>query len=101
VIRQGSHIFYSSGAQHGLRVTPKVRKNILHRSKAEHMNRLNLEPALILAFTKIRLRIELLAYQKQTQSSHSLVRTTLIIDKIFSHLILLCKSIVVLLLISV
>jgi hypothetical protein len=31
---------------------------------------LNLEPALILALTKIRPRIEVLACQKQAQSSH-------------------------------
>jgi hypothetical protein len=33
-------------------------------------SRLNLEPALILALTKIRPRIEVLACQKQAQSSH-------------------------------
>jgi hypothetical protein len=34
------------------------------------LNLLNLEPALILALTKIRSRIEVLACQKEAQSSH-------------------------------
>jgi hypothetical protein len=38
--------------------------------KTKHRNRLNLEPALILALTKIRTRTEVLACQKQAQSSH-------------------------------
>jgi hypothetical protein len=38
--------------------------------KTKHRNRLNLEPALILALTKIRPRIEVLACQKHAQSSH-------------------------------
>jgi hypothetical protein len=48
------------------------------------------EPALILALVKIRPRFEVLACQKQAQSSHKQVRTTLIIDTIFKHTILLC-----------
>jgi hypothetical protein len=42
---------------------PGVRENILRNS-------LNLEPALILALTKIHPRIEVPASQKRTQSSH-------------------------------
>jgi hypothetical protein len=49
--------------------------------KTKHRNRMNLEPALILALTKIRPRSEVLACQKQAQSSHQQVRSTLIIDK--------------------
>jgi hypothetical protein len=45
---------------------------------------------LILALTNIRSRIEVLAYQKQAQSSHEQVRTTLIIDKIFNNIIFHC-----------
>jgi hypothetical protein len=47
----------------GARIPPAVRENI-------ERNRLNLEPALILALKKIRPRIEALACQKQAQSSH-------------------------------
>jgi hypothetical protein len=43
-----------------------VRENILHQSKRNTWT-LNLEPALILALTKIRPRIEVLACQKQAQ----------------------------------
>jgi hypothetical protein len=43
--------------------TPGACENILR-------NHFNLEPALILALTKIRPRIEMLACQKQAQSSH-------------------------------
>jgi hypothetical protein len=56
---------------------PVVRNNILMGMqklllsiKTKHRNRLNLEPALILALTKICPRIEVLACQKQAQSSH-------------------------------
>jgi hypothetical protein len=38
--------------------------------RSKHRNRLNLEPALIHALTKIRPRIEVLACQKQAQSSY-------------------------------
>jgi hypothetical protein len=38
--------------------------------KTKHRNRLNPEPALILALTMIRPRIEVLVCQKQAQSSH-------------------------------
>jgi hypothetical protein len=38
--------------------------------KTKHRNSLNCELALILALTKIRPRIEVLAYRKQAQSSH-------------------------------
>jgi hypothetical protein len=38
--------------------------------KTKHRNRLNPEPALILALTKIHPRIEVLACQKQAQSFH-------------------------------
>jgi hypothetical protein len=38
--------------------------------KMKHRNLLNLEQALILALTKIRPQIEVLACQKQAQSSH-------------------------------
>jgi hypothetical protein len=38
--------------------------------KTKHRNRLNLEPALIFAPTKIRPRIEVLACRKLAQSSH-------------------------------
>jgi hypothetical protein len=43
----------------------------------------NLEETLILALTKIRPLIKMLACQKQ-------VRTTLIVDKIFNNIILIC-----------
>jgi hypothetical protein len=56
--------------------------------KMEHRNRLNLEPPLILALTKIRPRIEVLACHKQAQSSHYHVKTTLIIYKILTKLTL-------------
>jgi hypothetical protein len=46
----------------------------------EIMNRLNLERTIVLALTKIRPRIEVLACQKETASSHQQVRITLIID---------------------
>jgi hypothetical protein len=39
--------------------------------KTEHRNRLNLELALLLALTKIRPRIEVLARQKQAQSAQN------------------------------
>jgi hypothetical protein len=38
--------------------------------ETKHGNRLNVGPALILALTKIRPRIEVLACQEQAQSSH-------------------------------
>jgi hypothetical protein len=41
-----------------------------YMNKTKHNNRLKLEPALILALTKIRPRIEVLTCQKQAQSSH-------------------------------
>jgi hypothetical protein len=41
-----------------------------HINQNEKGNRLNLEPALILALTKIRSRIEVLACEKQAQPSH-------------------------------
>jgi hypothetical protein len=53
-------LFQTSGNQPGLRVPMRVRENIL-------LNRLNLELALTLALTNIRLLIEVLAYQKQAQ----------------------------------
>jgi hypothetical protein len=75
---------------------PGVRQDILEGTrkhltsiKTKHRNRLNLEPALILALTKIRPRIEVLAFQKQVQSSHLQARTTLIMQKIFNDIILL------------
>jgi hypothetical protein len=69
--------------QSGVRVPSEVRKSI-------SWNRLNLEPALILALTKIRPRIEALACQKQAHLSHQQDRRTLIADNIFNHTILLC-----------
>jgi hypothetical protein len=53
-------------------------------------DRLSLEPALILALTKIRPPCEALAYHKQAHSSHLQTRTTLIINDIFNNIILLC-----------
>jgi hypothetical protein len=57
--------------------TSRVRKDILGGTrqnitsiKMKHSNSLNLEPALILAFTKNRRRIEVLAYRKHAQSSN-------------------------------
>jgi hypothetical protein len=47
----------------GVRASPGVRENILR-------NRLDIEPALILTLTKIRPRTEVMACQKQAQSSH-------------------------------
>jgi hypothetical protein len=57
-----------------------VLENILTSIKTKHRNRF-LEPALILALAKIHPRIEVLACQKQAQSSHYQVRTILITDK--------------------
>jgi hypothetical protein len=59
--------------------------------KTKHRNRMNLEPALILALMKIRPRTEVLACQKQDQSSHQKLRTILIIDKIFNRIICYAK----------
>jgi hypothetical protein len=50
--------------------TPWGTRKHLTSIKTKHKNRLNLEPALILALTKIRPQIEMLARQKQAQSSH-------------------------------
>jgi hypothetical protein len=47
---------------------------------------------LILALTNIRPRIEELACQKQAQLSKQQVRTTLITDKVFNNIILLCLN---------
>jgi hypothetical protein len=47
--------------------TPSLRENILIKTKHNCMNR---EPGLIVALMKIRPRIEVLACQKQAQSSH-------------------------------
>jgi hypothetical protein len=67
----------SSGLQPVVLVPPGVREDILgskwkHLTTIEtkHRNNLNLEPALILTPAKIRPRIEVLACQKQAQSSH-------------------------------
>jgi hypothetical protein len=56
-------VVYNSGCQHGLRV-PQGKRKHLKSIKTEHRNRLNLEPALVLALTKIRPRTEVLAGQK-------------------------------------
>jgi hypothetical protein len=61
--------------------------------KTKHRNRLKLEPVLILTLKEIRPRTKVLARQKQAQSSHDQIRTTLIIDNIFNHIILLCSFI--------
>jgi hypothetical protein len=53
-----------------------VTRKHLTLMKTKHRNRLNPEPALVLALTKIRPRIGVLAFQKQAQLSHSQVRTT-------------------------
>jgi hypothetical protein len=58
-------------------------RNHLALVKTKHRNLLNLEPALILALTKIRPRIEGLACQKQAQR----VGTRLTFD----HIILRCQ----------
>jgi hypothetical protein len=47
-----------------------VKQRHLTSSKRKHLNRLNLEPTLILSFTKIHSRLEKLACQKQAQSSY-------------------------------
>jgi hypothetical protein len=60
--------------------------------KMKHRNCLNLEPALIPTLMKIHPWIDVLACKKQAQLSHYHIRTTLIIGKIFSHIILLCKN---------
>jgi hypothetical protein len=46
------------------------RPEYLTSTKAKHLNRQNLEPALIFALTEIGPRIEVLACQKQAQPSH-------------------------------
>jgi hypothetical protein len=69
---------YISGLQPVLRVPPGLREDILMDTLKKKLtsietklsNRLNLGPALILALTKIRPRIGVLACQKQAQSSH-------------------------------
>jgi hypothetical protein len=53
---------FTSGPQPGVRVPAVVRD--LTSLKTKHRNRLNLDPALILALTKIRPPIEVLACQK-------------------------------------
>jgi hypothetical protein len=53
-------MLYDSGMQ------PGVRENALNQNKTQEQ----FEPALILTLTKIRPRIEVLACQKQAQSSH-------------------------------
>jgi hypothetical protein len=65
------------------------------------MNRLNLEPPPIIELTNIRPRTDMLACQKQAQSSTYQVRTTLIIGKIhiFNYIILLWQNILASLLI--
>jgi hypothetical protein len=80
-------------SQPGVRVPLGAHENILHQGahgnilhQSNHLiEPLNLEPALILALTKIRPRTEVLECQKQAQSSHYQVRTTIIIDKIFNY----------------
>jgi hypothetical protein len=47
---------------------PGVREDVLEVTRTHYTE--PLEPALILALTKIRPRIEVLACQKQAQSSH-------------------------------
>jgi hypothetical protein len=51
-------------------LTPRGTRKHVTSIKTKNRNRLNLEPVLILALTKIRPRIEVLACQKQAQSSH-------------------------------
>jgi hypothetical protein len=70
-------ILCNSGLQLGVRVPPWLCRDIsggkrkyLTSIDTKHRNRLNLEPALILALTKIRPPIEVLACQKQAQLSH-------------------------------
>jgi hypothetical protein len=60
----GSPVVFKLG--HALGRTRKHLTSI----KPKHRKRLNLEPALIFALTKIRPRTEVLACQKQAQSSH-------------------------------
>jgi hypothetical protein len=57
--------------------------------KTKHRNRLNIEAALMLAFTRIRPLFEVLGCHKQAQLSHEQVRTILQINEIFCHIILL------------
>jgi hypothetical protein len=64
--------------------TPEGKRKQLSSIKTKHRNRFNLEPVLILTLTKILPQNEVLACQKQAQSSHSQVRTRLITDKIFN-----------------
>jgi hypothetical protein len=78
-------MYHRSGLQPGVRVPPRGGRseNILWSTrkhiKTKHRNRLNLEPAMILALKKIGPRTDMLACQKQTQSYHQQVRTKLII----------------------
>jgi hypothetical protein len=58
----------NTGVREGSGIQLWVRKNILSII-TKHRNRLNLEPALILALAKIRPRTEVLACQTQAQSS--------------------------------
>jgi hypothetical protein len=55
-------------------------------------NRLDLDPALILALTKIRPRIQVLPCQKQAQSFHQQVRTTFMIHKFYMILLIYFRS---------
>jgi hypothetical protein len=69
--------------------TPRGTRKHLTSIEAKRKNRLNLELALILALMNILPWFDLLACQKQAQSSHWQVRTTLI-DKIFNHIYVFC-----------
>jgi hypothetical protein len=67
----------TQGLQPVVRVPPGVREDILGDTlkhltsiKTKHRIRMNFKPALILSLTKIRPGIQLLACQKQAQSSH-------------------------------
>jgi hypothetical protein len=69
---EGTFNLLASFLQSGVRLPPGVSQNILGGTprhltsiKSKHRNRFNLKPALILALTKILLRIEALACQKQ------------------------------------
>jgi hypothetical protein len=68
---------YNSGLKPGVSVPPGVREDILWGRrkyltsiKTKHRNHVSLEPVLILALCKIRLRIDVLTCQKQAQSSY-------------------------------
>jgi hypothetical protein len=64
------YLLFQTPIRETARSQPRVRKNILIKSKRHKGSLRHLEPGLILTLTKIHPRIEVLACRKQAQSSH-------------------------------